>query len=142
MSIKFGGWVHGNALHVQDPLWPAFRQGFWTTVRPSNQNTSGWVHFAVPTPTVFEGANTKAGAVMLRFTTGPKASIEAIDVWNGENQIFHIDKTYKGKLQFVRETIPNQPEVQWGVGISILVKFDGHGPETWIDLIGAGVDFF
>jgi len=32
--------------------------------------------------------------------------------------------------------------VLWGTGISLLVTFNGNGPDAWIQFIAAGIDFY
>ena len=144
MSLKQAAWIHGTSVQFENKSWEvrSLRQGFFATVVPSNENTSGWVHFAIPTPVIVNNVRLKAQSAMIRFTTGPQASIGAVHVWDGETKLFeHNGVNYKGNLQFVREVIPGMPEVKWGVGISVLVNFNGRGPDAWIQLISAGVDF-
>ena len=145
MSLKHAAWIHGTAVQFENQSWAvrALRQGFYTTVTPSNEATSGWVHFAIPTPVIVNNVRLKAQSAMIRFTTGPKASIGAVHVWDGETRIFNHDGVnHKGNLQFVREVIPGQPDVNWGTNISIFLKFDGGGADAWVQLISAGIDFY
>ena len=143
MALKHAAWIHGTAVELENQSWPALRQGFYTTVRPSNESTSGWVHFPIPTPVIVNGVRLKAQSAMIRFTTGAQASIGAVHVYDGEKKILdHNGTNYRGSLQFVREVIPGTPEVLWGTGISILVNFNGSGPDAYIQLIGAGIDFY
>ena len=144
MSLKYASWIHGTAVQFENESWAvrALRQGFYTTVTPSNEATSGWVHFAIPTPVIVNNVRLKAQSAMIRFTTGPQASIGAVHVWDGETRIFNHDGVnYKGNLQFVREVIPGTPEVKWGTNISILLNFNGRGADAWVELISAGIDF-
>jgi len=143
MPIKHAAWTHGVGVDLENKSWPALRQGFFTTVRPSNESTSGWVHFAVPTPVIVDGVRLKAQSAMIRFSTGAQASVGAIHVWDGEKKILNKNGTnYKGSLQFIREVIPGSPEVLWGTEISVLVNFNGTGPDAYIQLISAGIDFY
>jgi hypothetical protein len=143
MALKHAAWIHGTSVQLETPSWSALRQGFYTTVRPSNGPTSEWVHFAIPTPVIINGVRSKAQSAMIRFTTGPQASIGAVHVYDGEKNIYeHNGVNYKGNLQFIREVIPGEPEVLWGTGISILINFNGKGNDAWIALISAGIDFY
>jgi hypothetical protein len=145
MSIKHAAWTHGTSVQFENHSWAlrSLRQGFYTTVTPSNDVTSGWVHFAIPTPVIVNGVRLKAESAMIRFTTGPQASIGAIHVWDGETKLYERNGTnYKGKNQFVREVISNRPEVKWGTGISVLVNFNGTGADAYVQLISAGIDFY
>ena len=140
MPTQQSAWTHGTSVQFQTQSWAirALRQGFWTTVTPSTDATSGWVHFAIPTV----GVNLKAQLAMIRFSTGPQASIGAIHVFDGETLILQKDSlNLKGNLQFHPEPIPSKPEVKWGTGISLLLNFSGTGTDAWINLIGAGMEF-
>lgn len=145
MSLKNATWIHGTSVQFENHSWAAraLRQGYFTTVTPSNESLSGWVHFAIPTPVIVNNKRSKAESVMIRFTTGSHASIGAVHVWDGETAIYVRNQvSYKAdKRGFVRDMIPNQPEVEWGTSISIFVIFDGRGVNSWIELIGAGIEF-
>ncbi len=142
MSIKHASWIHGTAVELENKSWSAARYGPWTTVRPSNESTSGWVHFAIPAPVVVNGVRVKAQSVMLRFSTGPHATIGAIHVYDGEKKILNLNGTnYHGSLQYVREVIPKTPEVHSGLGISLYLNFNGNGHDAYVQLISAGIDF-
>ena len=144
MPLEQAAWIHGTSVQFENKSWEvrSLRQGHFTTVIPSNEATIGWVHFAIPTPVIVNDVRLKAQSAMIRFTTGPQASIRAVRVWDGETFLYGKDGVdYKGNLQVIQELIPGVPEVKWGVGISILVDFNGTGPDAWIRLISAGVDF-
>ena len=145
MSLKHAAWIHGTSVHFENQSWAAraLRRGFFTTVTPSNEAHIGWVHFAIPTPVIVNNERLKAKSVMIRFTTGSHASIGAVHVWDGETTIYIRNQvSYKADGRgFVRDVIPNQPEVKWGTNISILVNFDGRSADSWIELIGAGIEF-
>ena len=137
MSIK-PAWTHGTSVQLQTKSWTADRQGFFTTVKPSPGETSGWVHFAIPTV----GQKLKAKSAMIYFSTGSQASIGAIHVYDGKTLIHpSAPLNLKGQDQFYLEPIPNQPEVKFGVGISLQLNFNGVGPDAFIQLIGAGIEF-
>jgi len=143
MTLKHAAWIHGTSVLLESGSWSALRQGFFTTVRPSNESTSGWVHFAIPTPVIVDGQRLKAQSAMIRFSTGSQASIGAFHVYDGEKKILdHNGTNYRGQLQFVREVIPGTPQVLWGTGISIRVDFNGNGPDAFIQLISGGIDFY
>lgn len=143
MGLREAAWTHGTSIQLESRSWSALRQGFFTTVRPSNESTSGWVHFAIPTPVIVNDVRLRAQSALIRFTTGPQASIGAFHVYDGEKKIWeHNGTNYRGNLQVIREIIPGTPEVLWGTGISLLINFQGTGPDAWIQLISAGIDFY
>lgn len=144
MSIKEAAWTHGVSVQLESASWSALRQGFWTTVRPSNESRFGWVHFAIPTPVIIEGTRLKAGSALIRFKTGSRAKITNFHVYDGEKKIAdHNGLDLRGdQLQLVRKDIPADPRVLWGTGISLGLQFDGSGPDAWVALVSAGIDFF
>lgn len=135
-------WTNGVAVALENSSWSALRQGFGTTVRPSNESTSGWVHFAIPTPVILSNVRVKAGQALVRFSTGPQASIGAFHVYDGERKIAEQNGLHlTGTLQVASQQL-GRPEVLWGTGISVLLSFTGTGPDAWVQLIAAGIDFF
>ena len=135
-------WTNGVDVALEANNLSALRQGFGTTLRPSPGNTSGWVHFAIPTPVILNNVRVKAGQALVRFTTGPQGSIGAFHVYDGETKIAQengLDLT--GTLQVATQQL-GRPEVLWGTGISLLVNFSGTGPDAWVQVIAAGIDFF
>jgi hypothetical protein len=135
-------WTNGVDVALETNSWSALRQGFGTIVRPSPGNTSGWVHFAIPTPVILSNVRVKAGQALVRFTTGPQGSIGAFHVYDGEKNIAQQNGlNLTGTLQFATQQL-GRPEVLWGTGISLLVNFNGTGPGAWVQLIAAGIDFF
>ncbi|KAF9113586.1 hypothetical protein BGX27_001234 [Mortierella sp. AM989] len=143
MSIKHAAWTHGLGVEVETPSWKALRQGFYTTVTPSNGSTFGWVHFVIPTPVIVNDTRLRAGSAMIRFTTGPGARITNFHVYDGEKKIANYNGlSLAGNLQFVRREVPNRPLVLWGTAISLGVRFSGTGPNRFVRFISGGIDFF
>jgi len=143
MSIKQAAWTHGLGIELESSSWSALRQGFFTTVRPSNEGTFGWVHFVIPTPVIVDGIRLKAESAMIRFSTGSGAKITNFHVYDGEKKIAEYNGlSLAGNLQFVREAVPNNPQVLWGTAISLGVQFSGTGPNDYVQFISAGIDFY
>ena len=143
MSVKFGSWIPASILQLQNTTWTALRQGQGTIVRPNTSaSTTDWVHFPIPTPTRFNGSETKAAFAMLQFKTKGKASIQSLAAFNGGTLIFDTkkDKTWSGD-QFVKEPIQPPAADNLGVGLSALVKFEANDTAGEIEFIGAGIDF-
>jgi hypothetical protein len=135
-------WTNGVDVALENRSWSALRQGFGTTIRPSNETISGWVHFAIPTPVILSGVRVKAGQALVRFSTGSQASIGAIHVYDGETKIAEQNGTkFQGNLQLATLQL-GRPEVKWGTGISVLLNFTGTTSDAWVQLIAAGIDFF
>jgi hypothetical protein len=143
MSIKQASWTHGLGVELESSSWSALRQGFFTTVRPSNEGTFGWVHFVIPTPVIVDGTRLKAQSAMIRFSTGSTAKITNFHVYDGETKIAEYNGlALSGNLQFVRQAVPNNHQVLWGTGISLGVQFSGTGVNDYVQFIGAGIDFY
>jgi hypothetical protein len=45
-------------------------------------------------------------------------------------------------LQAQFRPIQGTPQVFWGTCISLGVRFDGTGPDDWVEMIGGGIDFY
>ncbi|KAF9079376.1 hypothetical protein BGX23_004233 [Mortierella sp. AD031] len=143
MSIKQAAWTHGLGVELESRSWNALRQGFFTTVTPSNEGTFGWVHFVIPTPVIVDGTRLKAESAMIRFSTGTTAKITNFHVFDGETRIAEYNGlSLSGNLQFVRRAVPNHHQVLWGTAISVGVQFSGTGPNDYVQFIGAGIDFY
>ena len=141
MSVKQAAWIHGCSVQLEDVSWAALRQEGGTYVRPSSTTTTGWVHFPIPTPSIADGFRLKAVSSFVRFSTGPRASIVSYHVNDGEKSILSQDVSYSGGLQTVQVDVSGSPSISWGTSISLQVKFDGNGPDAWIQLVSAGIDF-
>ncbi|KAF9082269.1 hypothetical protein BGX29_003969, partial [Mortierella sp. GBA35] len=136
MSIKQAAWTHGLGVELESRSWNALRQGFFTTVTPSNEGTFGWVHFVIPTPVIVDGTRLKAESAMIRFSTGTTAKITNFHVFDGETRIAEYNGlSLSGNLQFVRRAVPNHHQVLWGTAISVGVQFSGTGPNDYVQFI-------
>jgi len=143
MSIKQASWTHGLGIELESRSWSALRQGFFTTVRPSNEGTFGWVHFVIPTPVIVDGTRLKAESAMIRFSTGSTAKITNFHVYDGETKIADYNGlNLAGNLQFIRQAVPNHHQVLWGTAISLGVQFAGTGVNDYVQFISAGIDFY
>ncbi|KAH8699447.1 hypothetical protein GQ44DRAFT_778982 [Phaeosphaeriaceae sp. PMI808] len=142
MSLKHASWTHGLSVELENGSWTAFRQGFYSTVRPSSESTFGWVHFAIPTPVIVEGNRLHAVKAWIRYATGSGAKITRFHVYDGEKKIANFDGlNLSGALRNESRDVPGRPSVLWGTGISLGVQFSGNGPNDYIQFISAGIDF-
>jgi hypothetical protein len=142
MPGKQAFWTNSVAIGLENRSWSALRQGGGTTVRPSNESTSGWVHFAIPTPVILSDVRVTAAQALVRFSTGPNATIGAFHVYDGEQKIAEQNGlSLSGTLQVAAQQL-SRPQILWGTGISVLLNFNGTGQDAWVQLIAAGIDFF
>jgi len=143
MPIKQAAWTHGLSVELENRSWGALRQAFGTQIIPSNESTFGWIHFAIPTPVIVDGARLKAVQAGIRFSTGSGAKITNFHVYDGENKIAEYNNiAYTGALQTQFQPVTGSPQIFWGTGISLGVRFDGTGSNDWVEVVSAGIDFY
>jgi peptidoglycan hydrolase-like protein with peptidoglycan-binding domain len=144
-SIAEASWVHGTAVTVEHPtqMESVRRFGFFTRLI-GKPNTTNWFHFAIPTPVIVNNDRKVLGPCMLRFQTGgTNAVVRDVHIYDGEVRVAaHDGINLSGSQPFTRFGIAHGPEVLWGVGISIGVRYGaGTAAQRTIDLISAGCDF-
>jgi peptidoglycan hydrolase-like protein with peptidoglycan-binding domain len=143
--IAEASWVHGTAVTVEVPanMESVRRFGFFTRLI-GKPNKTNWFHFALPTPVIVNGDRKVVGPCMLRFQTGgTNAVVRDVHIYDGEVRVAaHNGVNLSGNQPFRRFGVAQAPEVLWGVGISIGVKYgEGTAAQRTIDLISAGCDF-
>ena len=143
--IAEASWQHGTAVTVELPnnMESVRRFGFFTRL-VGKPNTVNWFHFALPTPVIVNNDRKVIGPCMLRFQTGGvNAVVRDVHIYDGEVRVAaHDGINLSGAQPFTRFGVAHAPEVLWGVGISIGVKYGGGtAAQRTIDLISAGCDF-
>jgi len=149
LKLAHAMWVHGHSMQIENPerLDLQKRMGFYMQVR-GKPFTSNWFHFAIPTPVIVDGKRLIVGSVMIRFRTGPGASVYAVHIYDGETKIAAHDGlnlSPQGGFVWPRFDVPAHPDIKWGLGISIGVKF-GDGAnlppnKLLVEISSAGCDF-
>jgi hypothetical protein len=144
-SIAEASWVHGTAVTVEVPaqMESVRRFGFFTRLI-GKPNTTNWFHFAIPTPVIVNNDRKVLGPCMLRFQTGgANAVVRDVHIYDGEVRVAaHNGVNLSGNQPFRRFGVAHAPQVLWGVGISIGVRYGGGtSANRTIDLISAGCDF-
>ncbi|NUN13133.1 MAG: hypothetical protein HUU55_05805 [Myxococcales bacterium] len=146
MAITEAMWVHGHAMRVEYPdrLSSTWRAGFYvrTVGKP---NSTNWFHFAVPTTVIVKNKRQMVDSVMLRFRAGSNhASVTNVHVYDGPTRIAThdgLDISPSG-FEFHRFNVAGKPDVLWGIGISIGVKFSGTtDAQNTLEFSSAGCDF-
>ena len=141
MALAHAAWTHGHAFEVEFPprIARETRYGFYLRVegRPSTDN---WVHCAVPTPVIVREKRLRVGKVLLRYRTAGGALIHAVHVYDGESKIAEHNGLNHHPEEIVLQSfdVGRDPEVRWGLGISIGVRFPRGGH---IDFVAGGCDF-
>lgn len=128
MALTRAMWTHGHAVRIEHPdrLSSVWRAGFFVRMlgKPS-QNV--WVHYAIPTPVIVTDNRLSVGSVMIRYRTVPENDswIAAVHVYDGERKIAsHDDLSEQARdWAFRRYDVPDNPDVRWGIGISINIRF-------------------
>ncbi|MGK7880936.1 MAG: DUF6623 family protein [Crocosphaera sp.] len=142
-------WVHGHSMEVEYPkrLSLAKRMGFYFQTR-GKPFTGNWFHFAIPTPVIVEAQRLRVGSVMIRFRTGPGASVHAVHIYDGERRIAAhngLNLSPKGRFVSPRFDVPTHPPIRWGLGVSIGVRFGDSANlppnKLLFEISSAGCDF-
>ena len=139
-------WVHGASMQVEylSRITSVRHTGPFVRIEGAGgQNT--WVHFPIPTMAVSNGKATKAGAALVSFRTRSHASVHEVIVYDGEKRIAeHMDLGLQGDNLDARFEIPESPEVNKGINVTVGVSFAAGAPDTrsmQIEIVGVGVEF-
>lgn len=144
-SIAQASWTHGTSIQVERPadMESVTRMGFYTRL-VGKANSTNWLHFAIPTPVIVNNDRKVLGPCMLRFrTAGANAVVRDVHIYDGEVRVAaHDSVNLSGDQPFTRFGVAHRPEVLWGAGISIGVRFGaGSAASRTMDFISAGCDF-
>lgn len=145
--LKEAMWVHGTSLDIEfpDSIESVWRAGFFTRI-VGKPNTTNWLQFHIPTPVIVKDKRLVADSAMLRYRSGsPAAAVHAVHVYDGESRIAAHDGLNRhpsGGFAFERFDVRGKPDVSWGTGISVGVRFGGGTAEQrTIEFASAGIDF-
>jgi hypothetical protein len=139
-------WAHGHTLQIEfaDRIQSARRFGSSMSIE-GRQNTENWFHFAIPTPAIMNDRRLRTGSVLLRFrTSSDNAYVHAVHIYDGESRIAAHDnlRVSPRAWSLQRFDVPNDPEIRWGLGISIGVRFQSVTPaDNRVEFSSAGCDF-
>ena len=144
VTIAEAMWTHGYSMQIEYPdrLARVWKAGFYIEVE-GQPNSTNWFHFAIPTTVIVNDNRLRAESVMLLFDTlSTDALVRDVHIYDGDARIAtHNGVNLSGNAGFVRFDIPNNPNVKWGIGISIGVSF-GNGPASrTMRFKSAGCDF-
>ncbi len=141
-------WEHGTAAVLQTPTNVTMNKFGWGAVFNVPTGNGAWVHLALPTPVIEGGVRTKLFKTLVQYNGN--ATIDQIDVWDGPTRIASQQVNWTGNhLAFGswgQVTIPNFPQVLYGVSISLHVKNDCPAGALCVpksmNLVSAGGDFY
>ena len=146
MAIANAMWAHGHSMVIEYPdrIKSERRAGFFYRVI-GKTGTTNWFHFAIPTTVIVNDNRLAIDSVLVRFrSNSTSADITNIHVYDGENKIASHDGLDLSPAAWTmnRFAVPGKPEIKWGVGISIGVRFNGTtDSQNTMEFSSAGVDF-
>lgn len=135
-------WLHGDRLKVERPEQIARTSRAASAIQLEGAaGTDNWFHLAIPTPVIVNDKRLKAGTAKLRYRTSGGAQVTAVHVYDGERKIASHDglANHPSAWAVEQHAIPGTPDVLWGIGISIHVRFPSAGGR--IEVAAAGCDF-
>ena len=146
MAITQAMWVHGHKMTIENPssLKTVWRAGFFVRV-VGMPNTTNWFHFAIPTTVIVNDKRQMMDSVMLRFRAGSSsAAVTNVHIYDGEGIRAKHDGLNLSPTNFGLErfNVVGKPDVLWGIGISIGVRFTGAtDAQNTLEFSSAGCDF-
>ena len=145
MAITHAMWVHGHSMKIEYPsrLKSVWRAGFYIRV-VGKPNTTNWFHFSVPTVVIDDDTRQMLDSVMLRYRSkSSSARITSVHIFDGNNRIMRHDglSLSSSSWSFRRFNMPGKPDIRWGVGITVGVKFSGSTErKNTMEFSSAGAD--
>ena len=146
MALEQAMWTHGHGAAVEFPdrMQSEWRAGFFLRLvgRP---NTTNWIHFGIPTPVIVNDNRLVIDSALVRLRSlSTQADLTNVHVFDGENRVAAHDGLNHSPTswQMLRFAVPNRPEVRWGIGVTLGVRFTGTTEQqNTLEIAAAGVDF-
>ena len=146
MALAKAMWAHGHSMVIEYPdrIKSEWKAGFYYRVI-GKQGTTNWFHFAIPTAVIVNDNRLAIDSVLIRFRSGStSADITNVHVYDGENKIASHDglDLSPSTWDMHRFAVASKPDIKWGVGISIGVRFTGTtDSQNTMEFSSAGADF-
>lgn len=146
MSIDHALWVHGHSADIEYPdrIVSMVQKGYYVRIQ-GNPSTTNWLHFAIPTPVIVDDQRIRPLSMLFRYKTDGGGSVEAVHLYDGETQIA-ADDSPTGTVESdgwtrikVDVNLDEILSVNWGIGISIKLRFGSAGGQ--LEFESAGCDF-
>lgn len=147
MSKKHALWVHGTSVQME-------REGYFVSKQRAGYaalfRTHGkeWFHFAIPTPVIVNGQDSKLQKIFVLYRTEGTSKIVRIHLHDALKTIetftnLSLSGNHSAKLDKYNSFKISPVHIRFGLGISIFVDF---GPPTKLGVPGirfasAGADF-
>jgi len=146
MALAKAMWAHGHSMVIEYPdrIKSEWKAGFFYRV-VGKPGTTNWFHFAIPTPVIVSDNRLAIDSVMIRFrSNSTNADITNVHVYDGEKKIASHDglDLSPAEWSWPRFGVPGHPDILWGVGISIGVRFNGTTDnQNTMEFSSVGADF-
>ena len=146
MALANAMWAHGHSMVIEYPdrIKSEWKAGFYYRVI-GKQGTTNWFHFAIPTAVIVNDNRLAIDSVLLRFrSNSTQADITNVHIYDGETKIASHDglDLSPSAWNMHRFAVPGKPDIKWGVGISIGVRFNGTtDSQNTMEFSSAGADF-
>jgi len=147
MPLEKAMWTHGHHLAVEYPdrIKSEWRAGFFIRLT-GNPGTTNWLHFGIPTPVIVNDNRLAIDSALVRFrANSAQTAVTNVHVFDGENRISAHDglSLSPPNWEMRRFGVVNRPEILWGVGVTLGVRFSGAtDAQNTLEISSAGVDFF
>lgn len=128
MAIAFASWVHGHAGRIEHPdrLARIVRFG-WALEITGRERQETWIHYSIPTPVIVQDRRLLANAVLIRYRVPSPgdSTILSVHIYDGERNLLASDtaRLRASEWEMARINVPGNPAVQWGIGLSLGVRF-------------------
>jgi hypothetical protein len=161
MAKLFASWIPGYSVVAQDmgnpPLnWNGqnysdvngYREGNGVTFH-MQANRQNFFHAPLPTPVIVEDQRATLARVMILFSFPQGATLNVLQVYDGPNQVWEwpfqggqqpITGDHSSGLDDDNTFTVSHDNVQWGVGISMLVTTYKEDADLYF--AAAGGDFY
>lgn len=137
-------WIHGHSMQIEDgdaiaALW---RSGFCIYIEGKSDSLN-WLHAAIPTPAIIDGIRRRIAAIMLICRTmSPDSIVRDIHVYDGDTKIGDFNElNLSGDIGLLRIDIPEQPEIQGAIGLSLGLSFGVELLAHGMSVTAVGAEF-
>jgi hypothetical protein len=140
MAISQAMWIHGHNIQPEDPALTVGRVGWAGQIK--HPGSQGWYHLAIPTSVIVTDIRLRIDSAIIQFSTGSQGFVRNVHIYDGGTRIANYDNlNLSGADRFDRFPVAGQPQVSFGIGISVLMALGTDPANAWIEIHSGGVDF-
>jgi len=136
--------VHGLAAILEDDRWIVEKRGTGCIIRPGEGPLVSWVHFAVPTLVILNTIRLKYNRLFSRLRSGSQATIEQIQIRDGDTLVADITENYSNPNYEIRNWVitPREQPAWNACVVSFSVKFGANfDSDAWIVFSSVAIEF-